>query len=213
LLGQEKTVALNPEFSRFVTDWLTKADQIQLSSLATYFDKFFTLYVVYNRLYAEATFSLSRNRQINISHSTSFPDKKAATSYVLRLIGSANLVTAMTNNPECTAAIHQIEALIERNQFSIKLHMVTGERQRDKDEDLLRRLRHTAQNTKAEAILELIYSIRCNTFHGHKGFEEVQVQILAPVIVLLRAVIELIREHLANHRIRPTHNPRSLPQV
>ena len=200
-------MALNPEFSNFVKDWLTKAEQIQLSSLATYFDKFFTLYVVYNRLYAEATFTLSRYGQIKITNRTSFPDKYAATSYVLKLIGSANLVTAMTNNPECTTALHKIEALIERNQFSIKLNMVTGKSQRDKDEDLLCRLRDTGKNTKATAILELIYSIRCNTFHGHKGFEGVQVQILGPVIVLLRTLIELVREHLANYPMKPTRNP------
>jgi len=205
-------VALNPEFNKFVKDWLIKAEQIQLSSLATYFDKFFTLYVVYNRLYAEATFTLSRDGQINISRRKSFPDKDAATSYVLKLIGSANLVTAMTNNPTCTTALDQIEALIERNEFSIKLNMVTGERQQDKDEDLLRRLRDTGRNTKAEAILELIYSIRCNTFHGHKGFEGVQVQILGPVIVLLKTLIELVIEHLANYRMEPTRNPRRIPR-
>jgi len=191
-------MALNYEFSRFVTDWLAKADNIKLESIATYFDKFFTLYVVYNRLYAEATFALSRKGQINISSEKPFPDRKAATNYVVKLIGSASLVGAITNNTECSAALSQIEKLIEQNVFSIKLHMVTGERQREKDENLLRRLRDRNQNTKAEAILDLIYSIRCNTFHGHKEFEGVQIEILDPIIVLLETLIGLIRDKLAN---------------
>ena len=80
--------------------------------------------------------------------------------------------------------------------------MVTGVRQKEQDEDLLRRLRSKSQNTKAEAILDLIYSIRCNTFHGHKGFEGVQTAILSPVIALLRKLIDLLREELANNRAR-----------
>jgi hypothetical protein len=199
-------MALSQEFSDFVANWLVKADAITLGSLNTYFDKFFTLYVVYNRLYAEATFALIRNGQVDISRKKSFPDREAATNYVVQFIGSTNLVTTVTSNADCAEALNQIEGLIERNDFSIKLHMITGDRQRQKDEDLLRRLRNSAHNTKAEAILDLVYSVRCNTFHGHKGFEGVQVQILGPVIVLLKTTIELIREKLANQ------NPQWVPR-
>ena len=83
-------MTLNPEFSKFVTDWLTKANKIQLSSTATYFDKFFTLYVAYNRLYAEATFTLNRNDR---SKWKSFPDHKAATDYILQFMGAENFIS------------------------------------------------------------------------------------------------------------------------
>jgi len=196
-------MSLTPEFNEFVANWLNKADQIALKELPTYFDKFFTLYVVYNRLYAEATFVLARSGQINIERRTSFPDREGATNYLAKFIGSKNIIRAIENNGEATEALNQVEGLIERNVFSIKLHMVTGGRQRDKDEDLLRRLRSTAQNTKAEAILDLLYSIRCNTFHGHKGFKEVQTAILAPAITLLRVLIALLKAKLANNGIAP----------
>jgi len=204
-------MALNFELSNFVTNWLKKADQIKLSSPSTYFDKFFTLYVVYNRLYAEATFTLSRTGQIKIRNLTSFPDRKAATNYLVKFIGSANLINSLMINPECVSSLERIKELIKWNRFSIKLNVVTGERQRDEDEDLLRRLHNRNMNTKANAILDLIYSIRCNTFHGHKGFEEVQVQILGPVIVLLRSLIDLINEHLVNNCIQTVLKKRRIP--
>jgi hypothetical protein len=76
--------------------------------------------------------------------------------------------------------------------------MVTGNSQRKKDLELLSRLRSNATDDRANAILELIYSIRCNMFHGHKGFNKVQIPLLEPSIVLLRSVIVLLRDELAN---------------
>jgi hypothetical protein len=67
-------MSLNQDFKDFVRNWLNKADCIVLADSSTYFDKFFTLYVVYNRLYAEVTFTLARAGQIDISKWTSFPD-------------------------------------------------------------------------------------------------------------------------------------------
>jgi hypothetical protein len=46
-------MALSSSFVHFIRDWTTKAESIQLRDhdLASYFDKFFTLFVIYNRLY------------------------------------------------------------------------------------------------------------------------------------------------------------------
>jgi hypothetical protein len=192
---------LNPELSRFVSNWLAKADAIQLKSLEDYFDKFFTLYVVYNRLYAEVTFDLDRRRQINISNKKSFPDREAATNYVLKVVGSTKLITSVTGDSDCAQALREIEQLIEGGKFSIKLNIITGCRQPDEDQNLLSRLRSsTNKSARAQAILDLVYSVRCNTFHGHKGFDEIQIQILGPVIVLLKKIIELTKEALTNNQ-------------
>jgi hypothetical protein len=45
-------MALSSSFVHFIRDWTTKAESIQLRDhdLASYFDKFFTLFVIYNRL-------------------------------------------------------------------------------------------------------------------------------------------------------------------
>jgi hypothetical protein len=189
----------NTEFNNFITNWLNKADQIDLAdklSLSPYFDKFFTLYIVYNRLYAEVTFNLARRGRIDISEKTSFPDSTAAKSYVVQFVGSGRLTQTVQDDPRTAKALNEIERLIEDNQFSIKLDMVTGDSQRDQDLELLRPLGSDSKNERATAILDLIYSIRCNMFHGHKGFDKVQIPLLVPTIVLLRHVIELVRDQL-----------------
>jgi hypothetical protein len=191
-------MSLNQEFKDFVRNWLNKADSIVLADLSTYFDKFFTLYVVYNRLYGEVTFTLSRAGQINISNRTSFPDRQAATSYVVKFVGSTRLISTIDNDPEIAHALDRVIKLIERGDFSIQLDMVTGNPQRQKDLELLSRLRSTSRDDRANAILELIYSIRCNMFHGHNGFNKVQIGLLDPSIVLLRRVIVLLSDELAN---------------
>ncbi|MDO8577805.1 MAG: hypothetical protein Q7R50_01335 [Dehalococcoidales bacterium] len=46
------------------------------------------------------------------------------------------------------------------------------------------------------AILDTIYSIRCNLFHGHKGYDAIQIQLLVPVTVLLEKVVTALYEKL-----------------
>jgi hypothetical protein len=66
---------LSPEFHRFHADWLAKADQYTGADLQSAFDRFFTLFVIYNRLYAEATFQLAREGKLNLARKTAFPDR------------------------------------------------------------------------------------------------------------------------------------------
>jgi hypothetical protein len=187
------------EFQKFIRSWLTKASNIELSyELNTYYDRFFTLYVVYNRLYAEATFILARNNQLNLSGVKSFPDKKGAINYVSQFLGSENIIRELESDPTVFKALKSIEEMIDRNDFSIKLHMVTGAKQREKDLELLASLRSTNRRIKAEAILGMIYSIRCNMFHGHKGFNSIQTRLLAPVLDILNKVIILLQQKIEN---------------
>jgi hypothetical protein len=188
-------------FKEFVGRWLARADEIQLTSLDNYFDKFFTLFVVYNRLYIEAAFTLASNGQVDIYKKTSFPDREGATSYIAKLVGADKIVSTTNADPQCVKALEQIAKLIEQKEFAIKLHPVTGKNQPDEDMQLLQDLRSANQNAKAIAILDMIYSIRCNTFHGQKGFEDDQIEILGPAIVLLRKIIELLREQPINARM------------
>ena len=189
-------MSVNPEFSRFIQSWLQKAEGIELTDSNAYFDRFFTLYVVYNRLYAEATFILARGGHPDLSRRTSFPDKDAATRYISQFLGSGALLEALDADPLAKQSMLAVETLIERNDFSIKLHMVTGNRQWAKDQALLTALRSTERNVRATAILETIYAIRCNMFHGHKEFHPIQTEILIPVIVIMEKVIMLLRHKI-----------------
>ena len=59
-------MSLSSNFVQFIRGWTTKAESIRLHDhdLASYFDKFFTLFVIYNRLYTEATFTLWRDGRV-----------------------------------------------------------------------------------------------------------------------------------------------------
>jgi hypothetical protein len=57
-------MALNPRFKEFCNRWLEKAKEYDETELSQLFDKFFTLYVVYNALYVLEFGQLKLNGQI-----------------------------------------------------------------------------------------------------------------------------------------------------
>jgi len=195
---------LSTDFQEFYRNWIRKADEYQEYTLANCFDKFFTMYVVYNRLYAESTFFLARRKEISIENRKTFPDARAAKEYVLQFIGSANLVEHLECDHNTTEALNTITRLIEEARFHIKLDMISGNGQKEEDIKLLQSLKSDDRGIRAIAILDVIYSIRCNMFHGHKGFQAVQVDILRPVTVLLRKVIEIVYDKLQSAHIQNT---------
>jgi hypothetical protein len=187
---------LSPEFERFYHEWLQKAELYTDDSIESCYDKFFTLFVVFNRLYAEATFELMRRGQISIQANRPLPDRRGATEFTLLFIGQAAF--DLLYETELLQSVAALCSLIENEQFYIKLSSPNGERQREKDEALLVELRAKGK-TRALAILDAVYSIRCNLFHGHKAFQEVQVDLLQPTIKVLRELIgALHRAHQAN---------------
>jgi|ERR1035437_2395219 hypothetical protein len=184
---------LSPELERFVRDWLSNADDCSDTSVDGCYDKFFTLFVVFNRLYAEATFELARRGTINLPPNRPLPDRNGATTYTFQLIGATDFEDLYDNR--LARNVGEIAALIDEERFFIKLSVPDGDRQRDKDLDLLARLRSSGE-TQALAVLDLIYSIRCNLFHGDKAFEPIQTELLRPAIAVLSGVIESLHKAL-----------------
>lgn len=187
---------LSTEFENFYQNWLSKSDCYSGKTLQNCFDQFFTLFVIYNRLYAETTFVLARRKQLNLANQNSFPDAKAAKSYVIKYMTSSYLISQFENDPRVSLAITQIKDLIRGHRFYIKLDMLTGDKRPEKDEELLQDLESQNSHKRAKAIMDVLYSIRCNMFHGHKGFEEVQQEILIPVICILRKVVVMLYNKL-----------------
>jgi hypothetical protein len=189
---------LSSEFQGFYDDLLEKALRYNDDNLKECFDKFFTLFVVYNRLYAETTFVLARKGAINLRNRTSFPDSQAAKHYVHQYLGTNRIWAALQDDISSRQAIDNIVNIIDNRVFAIKLDLISGESKREEDAKLLESLKSTSHDLKVEAILDIIYSIRCNMFHGHKGFHQVQTQILFPVNRILERVVILLHGQLAN---------------
>lgn len=183
---------LSWEFQQFYPAWLAKADQYRTDDLKQLFDKFFTLYVLYNRVYAEATFQMSRDGRIPQPKNDRFPDAKAATDYIIQFLGAKFLNSALDADEPCNLALLRICELIEQERFHILLDIVTGIPRRDDDVALAQSLRSRNTSRRAKAIVRTVYAIRCNLFHGHKEFAGVQSQLLLPVTTVLRKIIELV---------------------
>ncbi len=189
---------MNNESIQFCNNWLGKAKLYTEDNLEHNFDKFFTLFVVYNRLYAEVTFKLSRKGEINLEKRTTFPDAQAAKDYVEKYLKSSFINTEITKDENCTKALASLKEIIRNKIFWIKLDMVTGEPDPEKDKVLLNDLESNYTSKKVKAILDIIYSIRCNVFHAQKGYDEDQKVILRSINILLKKIIDLLFEKLKN---------------
>ena len=150
-------MTLNPEFKSLCQRWREKAQQYDTEDTHQLFDKFFSLYVAYNALYAETAAYLHRK------------------------------------------AINQLKILISKQSsfhFWICLDPVFGEPQEDEDEKLIKRLNSSSTDERARAILQLIYQVRCNMFHGRKSVSPVQKQLLIPLIIILEKIIDKLYRKL-----------------
>ncbi len=202
-------MTLNPEFKSLCERWRRKAKQYDEEDTHQLFDKFFSLYVAYNALYAETAAYLHR-KAINEGKENyklddeSFPDKQAATKYVLDLLTSRRLMQSLEGKEATKQAINELKVLMHgrsATHFWICLDPVFGEPQKEKDRELIKMLDSPSTDERARAILQLIYQVRCNMFHGRKSVSPVQKQLLSPLIVLLEAIIDKLyrKLELANY--------------
>ena len=192
---------ISQELHEFCERWLRKAERSRGQSLNNCFDRFFSLFVVYNRLYAELTLSWARVGRIVLPGS-SIPDGIAAKRYVRTYLTGHHIWEAVNAEAECQQAVSRIRDLIETRTFSIKLDRLTGNPRPEADQKLLECLTSGSIEQRSGALLDIVYSLRCNMFHGHKGFDEVQVEILSPANTLLKKLTILLYEKLSqDHKL------------
>tara|TARA_R100001594_G_scaffold109476_1_gene144209 strand:- start:43 stop:618 length:576 start_codon:yes stop_codon:yes gene_type:complete len=189
---------INQEIKNFCENWIEKTKAYSNDNLQDVFDKFFTLFVVYNRLYVEDTFRMSNKGQINIQNRNSFPDPQAAKNYVIQYLNSNAINDTFNADENCLHAIERLKDIIRNHEFNIKLNMVTGNPERDKDLELLSKMEANHTDRKIKAIADFIYSIRCNVFHAQKGYVQNQINVLNPVNTILIKLIELLFDKLKN---------------
>ncbi len=199
-------MALSPEFKSLCERWRKKAKNYKKEELHQLFDKFFSLYVVYNALYVENFAYLIRKaiaeesgEYQNKFEGDTFPDDKAATKYVIALLTSRGLLQSLEAYEPTREAINQIKMLIGKDnnfRFRICVHPVSGEHLPNEDDELSQSLNSHNSDHKAKAILKLIYRTRCNMFHGRKGFEPVQRELLVPLSIILEKIVDQLYRKL-----------------
>lgn len=185
-------MAISQELNNFYNNWLKKANSYTGNTLNDYYNKAYTLFTLYNRLYSEATFTLAKEGRIKFKEHQTFPDKKGATKYSPQFIGYNHLLDELQSDKLCSDSINLLIKTLKEKRFHVKLSRLYAEPQPEKDEKLLSQLESTNTEIKISAIMDYIYSVRCNMVHGNKGFEPVQVEILSPVIIILNKVIKVL---------------------
>lgn len=192
-------------FERFYRGWTDKAARITDSTRDNCFDKFFTLFVIYNRLYAEATYYLAREDKIELSETDFFPDTKAAKVYVGTFLDEQNILDAFENDSDTKEALEELVAILQEQRFAVSLKLPYARHDAKRDRKLLENLQSTDPVTRARAILQYIHCVRCNTFHGSKNYDRFQEEALRPVITLIMKLNSMLYEKLQS--APETHPP------
>ena len=185
-----EAMPLSHQLRTFADSWRGKAQAYPVDDLGGAFDRFFTLYVVFNRLYAEATYRLAHRGRLNLREP--FPDSRAAQDYVIQFCGAETLTRTWEEKENTAAAIREIAEHLQNERFALKLNPMTGDRQPEKDHALVAALQSRSRNQRAKGVLEALYAIRCNMFHGQKGFEIAQLALLRPAITLMESTVEIL---------------------
>ena len=131
-----------------------------------------------------------------MTHLGEYDGPRHATVYLVQFVGARSLLEAIEADQATKEALESICQLIEKRRFHILLDMVTGDPHREHDLQLLKDLRSPNQDKRAWAITRTIYAVRCNLFHGHKQFVGVQRELIFPVMIILRKIIDVLHEKL-----------------
>ena len=201
-LGQLKSIQEN--FDIFYCGWMeNKCREYDTNFLSAYYDVYFSRYVTYNAIYNTLTntleqFEVLSRKKDKTGKEIDRGDKIKAIDIMSKYIQNTNLLIFFSH-PEVVEDIKLIVEIIENKEFGIIYKY--GEPQPLEDERLKVQLSNTAEKIKIKAILTLLYSIRCNMFHGSKNFEESQKQILKPLNRLLLNVVKISNEEF-RHQIK-----------
>ena len=144
------------------------------------FDKFFTLFVAYNRLYFHTA---------QVSGRAERRDRLKATRLFPEVIGHEFLWQKLTEG----VGTADVQTLVRLIGPSGSFFLISGADpdtpDANRNADLGRRLNSRSHRVAIEAVLEYLYQVRCNMFHGSKGFEARQLQLLQPCLRCLERIV------------------------
>jgi hypothetical protein len=166
----------------FCQRWLDKAASYDTTILADAFDKYFTLFVVFNYLYA---YMAPKVKDIKTR------DRLMATQIFPEVVGYEYLYKLIWNDPS-KDDIDTLRNLIRPDgEFYLISDRETNLADNKKNEDLYKRLGDPSHNVAVKALLEYLYLVRCNMVHGSKEYDNYQLQILQPCIRCLELVVQV----------------------
>lgn len=183
---------ISQNLTNFYNNWSAKADNITSDNLESVYDRYITLFVIYNFLYNQVPIALIAS---GVPVPNRIFDNKAATDFVVQYLGATNILTSLQANGH-NVDIQGVINLIDQERFYIKLNH--GQRQRNEDLKILANLNSENEIHKATAILQVCYYVRCNIFHGSKDFVDYQRLLLEPLTNIMRSMVTQLFNALSN---------------
>lgn len=169
-----------PPTLAFCRRWLEKAARYDDSTLEGAFDKFFSLFVAFNRLYSYVNRHAAQPAK---------EDQGQAITGFSKALGARRLLDVLTGG-NGAADIHVLRDLIGPcGEFFLISEGGHGSPDILKNQRLFENLDSTSRSTQVNAVLTYLYLVRCNMFHGAKDFEHRQLRIIRPSVRVLERVV------------------------
>jgi hypothetical protein len=182
------------ELEQFYNRWKAKQNSYLSEDLKDLFDKFFTAFVIFNRIYNVVEVVLNESGDLDKLKDLGLIDKKrkkvldnqASTVCIAFYLRdkSAQIISDLATE---TTILKQI---IESERFYIDLYY--GKPQKAKDLELLHGLISRDTFEQLKSLLLILYNLRCNLFHGEKGYYPDQTEILKPSINCLTKINDVL---------------------
>lgn len=177
------------EVRDFYEEWMQKVSTLTNQDESRHsFEKFIYLYIIYNALYSRATTSLKYKGITFASR-----EKEQAVDNVIKFFDG--------NSQQCGENL--IDFLRRRNDVNVEaikdfnhgfdiysLRKYIPEEAKKNNIELRDKLASSSTDKQAEGILELIYRVRCNLFHGEKRFNPRQDTFLSPIVEILQSIVK-----------------------
>jgi hypothetical protein len=180
---------IHPDTKELIDNWEIKSAQIKTETLDGLYNKFITLFTIYNRLYNESYSILKADNKL---HKIRYSDFEKATVLVVEFLTAQSIVDKFTETNQ--ADLDGVNNLLVNKVFNINLE--DGNPKPDMDNKLMINLKSVDVNIKAQAVLSLVYNVRNNLIHGYKDFQEYQRLIVEPTINILESLIFLYKQKL-----------------
>ena len=97
---------------------------------------------------------------------------------------------ALFNKSEIISSMNALVDILEFKKFVIT-HKA-GQQIPAADKLILVKLKGINNNEKYSGFLELLYNVRCNLFHGSKGYEHDQIELLKPVNQIIFYIVNAL---------------------
>ena len=162
----------------FMIRWRKKSKNYNYERLNAFFDGFFTVFVLYNFLYDYIC-------QEDKDRYPESGDRQRSINVARRFLGADVIASDQVIRHNASL----LKSLVEEKAFYL--------RDESWDNTRVAGLDSIDNEEWTKCLLEVLYQIRCNTFHGRKQFQEEQKKILLPSINILGRINDLLIEKLA----------------